>query len=858
MKKISVALVMAMIAFGYNSANAESPFKVVTGDGECPSGYSLATPQEARAEQQNACKVLDTWYIARLAGGGSMDGPGYNCKIRDRDDRNLGHSLCKKGVKPQCFWMENYSGNFKWVPASTVYHKELTKQECFELDSCDGGLGRSAGGCYKWATSPDAPRIKWEPISKQTAIATELHISLTASDGTGLEMRSFQARIALDGFLAFTELEIVFYNPENRQREGRFQITLPDNAAISRFAVKIGDQLQEGEIVEKQLARRAYEDFLHRRQDSALLETDSGNRFNARIFPIEPKSGKHLILSYSQRLEDLESEYILPLKGLPLLKQLSIKAFYDSDNFSTTQVGNFTGTVSKRNILTIEKRDYQPTEDFRMPYQSESNLAMQSKQNSNLVAARITPFTDASDTQSFKQLIILIDSSASQAPYLSDTLKRLQTLLPQLKVDTLLLYTFDQEIRKIGKADNPTAQKALIQQIKPDNALGASRLDAAIATFSALKLEKTRLLLISDAVITAGESSGAQLAAQLSTIKGLERVDILIPSSHNDKQIARQLAKAGKSPGIVAPLTLSDAHIIRKLTSTVYADTPIKVHGSSWYWPKKVEALQTNEPLIIFAEISSTQNQINISVADKNWHLTGKPANPILLKREWVRARIDKLLDIEDKTQDKDMKNAFHNEIIALSVKERVLSPYTSLLVLETEEDYRRYQIDRKGLADILTISVDGITVIKHTGVEAPLPPIPVPIPEPRAEADYLMMDELSAEEYVESEPEAQIVDATVEPSNLMIEEVRTSLSLSAEPLMDIPEEMSDSQMADEPLVARMPPEIAHAEPLTAIAEDLPPEAAEPRLDETIVEHDSILSPWTDRYADFRALLDKL
>jgi len=161
MKKISVALVMAMIAFGYNSANAESPFKAVTGDGECPSGYGLATPQEARADQQNACQVLGTWYIARLAGGGSMDGPGYKCKIRDKDDRNLGHSLCKKEAKPQCFWMENYSGNFKWVPAETIYHRMLTKQECFELDSCDGGLGKSSGGCYKWATSPDAPRIKW-------------------------------------------------------------------------------------------------------------------------------------------------------------------------------------------------------------------------------------------------------------------------------------------------------------------------------------------------------------------------------------------------------------------------------------------------------------------------------------------------------------------------------------------------------------------------------------------------------------------------------------------------------------------------------------------------------------------------
>ncbi len=72
-------------------------FKASKGDGQCPAGFTLATPQEARANQQQACAALGEWYIARLAGGGSMDGPGYNCKIRDKDDRGVGDSLCRAG-----------------------------------------------------------------------------------------------------------------------------------------------------------------------------------------------------------------------------------------------------------------------------------------------------------------------------------------------------------------------------------------------------------------------------------------------------------------------------------------------------------------------------------------------------------------------------------------------------------------------------------------------------------------------------------------------------------------------------------------------------------------------------------------
>ena len=45
-------------------------------------------------------------------------------------------------------------------------------------------------------------------------------------------------------------------------------------------------QWMEAEVVEKQLARRAYDDFLHRRQDPALLEKAAGNQFTAKVFPI--------------------------------------------------------------------------------------------------------------------------------------------------------------------------------------------------------------------------------------------------------------------------------------------------------------------------------------------------------------------------------------------------------------------------------------------------------------------------------------------------------------------------------------------------------------------------------------------
>lgn len=77
-----------------HTACAQLSFARAIGDQPCPAGSALISPTEARARQAELCSQLNTWDIARLDGGGSMEGPGYGCTIRDSDTRSLGHALC--------------------------------------------------------------------------------------------------------------------------------------------------------------------------------------------------------------------------------------------------------------------------------------------------------------------------------------------------------------------------------------------------------------------------------------------------------------------------------------------------------------------------------------------------------------------------------------------------------------------------------------------------------------------------------------------------------------------------------------------------------------------------------------------
>ena len=69
-------------------------------------------------------------------------------------------------------------------------------------------------------------------------------------------------------------------------------------------------------FLERQRARQVYEDFLHLRQDPALLEQEAGNEFSARVFPIPARGRKELIVSYSHALPRAGEPYVLPLRGL--------------------------------------------------------------------------------------------------------------------------------------------------------------------------------------------------------------------------------------------------------------------------------------------------------------------------------------------------------------------------------------------------------------------------------------------------------------------------------------------------------------------------------------------------------------
>jgi tetratricopeptide (TPR) repeat protein len=576
------------------------------------------------------------------------------------------------------------------------------------------------------AAAPASFRFAKESADQPAAEASS-PIRLTASDGTGLTLVALEANGVLEPPLAFTELHLTFENPRDQVIEGRFQISLPPGAALSRFAMKIGDAWQEGEVVETQRARVVYEEFLHRKQDPALLEQEAGNEFSARVFPIPARGRKELILSYSHALKRADEPYVLPLLGLAEVGRLDVRVLLGERQASGT-ASNLGGEVSDRRMVELHKRDWTPDRDLQIG--QDQVAARTGLRHGNLAVVRVSAPVE-SVPQEIDGLYVLVDSSASRALGYPAQVRRLGELIDGLRDGAgrstpVGVAAFDQEVVPIFEGTAGGFGPPEMRRLGDRRPLGASDLGRALEwlgdRLSRNGGKHSRILLITDGVATAGETETRALKAAVRSLgaHGVERLDVLAFGGLRDEAVLRELITGnlphdGQRLDGAAPLS----EIARRLTLACRSGIPVAVEGAAWVWPATLDGVQPGDEALVYADLPAGR-PLRLTLAGRPAAL-GEPAptERHLLERAWAQARIERLLHLResDLGNDPDMRRALGLQVVEVSVKHRVLSPFTSMLVLETEHDYARFGLDRRALADILTVGTGGLDVLARTGV---------------------------------------------------------------------------------------------------------------------------------------------
>jgi Flp pilus assembly protein TadD len=573
------------------------------------------------------------------------------------------------------------------------------------------------------------------------ATANEALGSLVALvDGRNVPLTVGYHKVTVDirDQIARTVIEESFVNHTDAQLEGVFHFPLPQDASISGFGMWIGDKLVEADVVEKQRAREIYETILRERRDPGLLEWSGGNIFKARVFPILPNSEKRIKITYTQ---------VLPLKGNRYrysyalqsellqqhpLRELSIDVKVNSvvplkSVSSPTHTTRDDRTLHSAHV-EFTAQEYTPTRDFEVVVEVEGRQAdvvmiPHRRGDDGYFMLQLTPpgANGGWDRPVLPngeplQLLILADTSASiDAGQRANQATFIGALLAALSpADTFNLATCDVACdwafaqAKEANASHVTAARDFLAK---RSSLGWTDLDGAFA--SALKRcgPKTHVVYVGDGIVTTGDADPVAFTKRLRRLwDGLAirpRCHAVALGSSYEPAVLKAIASLGG--GSMRKITSEQGppavarELLGEIAQPGLRDVKVEFKGFkvARVYPETLANVQAGTQQILLGRYlpeggdQSGEVIVTGTQGDKpvrfSTHASFKDAEHgnSFIPRLWARMHLDSLLEQGSSTAIKD-------EIIALSEEFQIITPYTSLLVLETDADRERFKVKRR------------------------------------------------------------------------------------------------------------------------------------------------------------------
>lgn len=108
--------------------------------------------------------------------------------------------------------------------------------------------------------------------------------------------------LRVTGLVVRANVKQKFHNPSNQWVEGVYVFPLPENAAVDHMKLRIGERVIEGQIKEKEAAKKIYEAAKQEGKKTSLLEQERPNIFTTSVANLGPGEEVTVEISYQQTL----------------------------------------------------------------------------------------------------------------------------------------------------------------------------------------------------------------------------------------------------------------------------------------------------------------------------------------------------------------------------------------------------------------------------------------------------------------------------------------------------------------------------------------------------------------------------
>jgi Ca-activated chloride channel family protein len=537
-----------------------------------------------------------------------------------------------------------------------------------------------------------------------------------------LAVQYHRVTVAIENQVATTRVDQLFRNDNGFTVEGTYIFPLPADAAVSEFAMWVDGQKFEGQVLAADEARRIYDDIVRQSRDPALLEYVGRGAVQANLFPIPAGETRRIELEYSQVLAadnglfhyryplNTEKFSALPLEqvsvSVNVISRDPVRAIYSpSHALAISREGDY------RFSAGYEANNVAPDTDFDLYYSISAEAI-----GLNLLTYRdpatgdgffllmAAPSLEAGPAQiAAKDVIVVLDQSGSMdGEKFRQAQDALKYVLNHLNpTDRFNIIAFSTGTRPYASGLRPAADAPeAARWVDALSAEGGTNINLALleALASADRERPAILIFLTDGLATEGVTDTDAILANVAGAApdnvrlfafGVGHdvdtilLDTLVEQNHGASSYVR--------PGERIDEAVSGFYA--KVKSPVLADVALDFGGLvvSDLYPNPLPDLFAGGQLVVAGRYRDSgpamitlKGVVNgqprsFVYADQLFRHSG---GPDFLPRLWATRKIGYLLNqIRLHGENKELID----QIVSLSVRYGIVTPYTSYLVTEGE-----------------------------------------------------------------------------------------------------------------------------------------------------------------------------
>lgn len=573
--------------------------------------------------------------------------------------------------------------------------------------------------------------------------AAELRLAL----GNGAYRPAIQlaasAHIQVTGLVAQVHLEQTFRNDSSEWVAGEYLFPLPENAAVTRLKLVIGERVILGEVREKAEARELFQRAAATGHKASLVEQRRPNLFSNRVANIGPGETVSVSLDYVQRVAYRDGQFSLrfpmtvtprysprghagaaevwqflhpqaatpsePIQPIRLSAEINLGlplAAVESPHhpLAVTRQGGVYRLAPARGAVPMNR-------DFVLRWRPQAGAEplaavfherIGSEEYALLMV--LPPGTAQAAAPMPRELVFVIDTSGSMGgSSINQARSSLDFALRQLKPgDRFNIVEFNSSARQLFRAAREATPHNLaraLEFVRHLDAGGGTEMRDALELALPLPLPDSEERLRQVVFITDGAvGNEVELFREIQQRLGASRLFTVGIGSAPNSWFMRKAAELGQGDatfvGDVLEVQEQMEALFTRLGQTVVADFEVDWPVPVETYPARIPDLYPGEPLLISARSDQSFQGSALTVRGRagteSWQRELMFAPPAAgleaaysgIGTVWARARIGALMD--EKVLGRDEAEV-RSAVLPVALKHQLLSPYTSFVAIEQQ-----------------------------------------------------------------------------------------------------------------------------------------------------------------------------